>query len=63
MNDISNLINEYYKLFPNAHFFPEWFEIPDSEKIEMLKEAIRDKKDLSQTKLFERYQEIVKFDE
>lgn len=56
---MEELIKEYYKIFPNTHFFPEWFEILKQEKIEMLKEAIKDKKDLSQTKLFKKYEEKV----
>lgn len=56
---MENLIKEYYKLFPNAHFFPEWFNIPNEEKIEMLKEAIKDKKDITKTKLYKKYEETV----
>ena len=64
MNDeiLKDLIDEYYKLFPNDELFPEWFDIPEREKIEMLKEAIRDKKDLTETKLFKKYEEGVFFD-
>ena len=63
MDEILNqLIEEYYTIFPNANFFPEWFDIPNKDKIEMLKEAIKDKKDLSETKLFDKYQEKVIFD-
>ena len=56
---LKELLKEYSKLFPNDGFFPEWFDIQNEEKIEMLKEAIKDKKDLSQTKIFEKYQEKV----
>ena len=56
---MKKLLNEYYKIFPNASFFPEWFNIPKEEKIKMLKEAIKDKKDITQTKLFKKYEEIV----
>ena len=56
---MEQLIEEYYKLFPNAHFFNEWFDIPNEEKIEMLKEAIKEKKDITQTKLFKKYEEKV----
>ena len=59
---MEKLLKEYYKIFPNANFFPEWFEIPTQEKIEMLKEAIKDKKDITQTKLFEKYEERVIID-
>ena len=56
---VRHLLEEYYKLFPNEQLFPEWFDISNSEKIEMLNEAIKDKKDLSQTKVFDKYQEKV----
>ena len=56
---MDKLIEEYYKLFPNARFFPEWFDIPTEDQIEMLKEAIKDKKDITQTKLFKKYEETV----
>lgn len=56
---MEKLLQEYYKIFPNAHFFPEWFDIPNEGKIEMLKEAIKDKKDITQTKLFKKYEETV----
>lgn len=56
---MEKLIEEYYKIFPNAHFFPVWFDIPNEEKIEILKEAIKDKKDITQTKLFKKYEETV----
>ena len=58
---MDKLLQEYYKLFPNARMFPEWFELSDKLKIETLKEAIRDKKDLSQTKVFKKYEEKVIF--
>lgn len=54
---MEKLLQEYYKIFPNAHFCYEWFKIPKKEQIEILKEAIKDKKDITQTKLFEKYQE------
>ena len=54
---MDKLLQEYYKLFPNARMFPEWFELSDKLKIEALKEEIRDKKNLSQTKLFKKYEE------
>lgn len=57
--ELKTLLDEYHKLFPKDHFFPEWFDIPNREKIIMLKEAIQEKKDLSQTKLFDKYQEKV----
>ena len=57
---MDKLLQEYYKLFPNARMFPEWFELSDKLKIEALK-AIRDKKDLSQTKVFKKYEEKVIF--
>ena len=56
---MDKLLNEYYKIFPNAHFCYEWFDIPNEDKIEILKEAIKDKKDISQTKLFKKYEETV----
>ena len=28
---MEKLLKEYYKLFPNSHFFHEWFEIPTKE--------------------------------
>ena len=63
MDEILNqLIEEYYTIFPNASFCYEWFEIPVDEQIEILKEAIKDKKDITETKLFEKYQEKVIFD-
>ena len=58
---MNKLLQEYYKLFPDARIFPEWFELSDKLKIETLKEAIRDKKDLSQTKVFKKYEEKVIF--
>ena len=60
---MEELLKEYFILFPNDGLFPEWFEIPDEEKIEMLKEAIKDKKDISQTKLFKKYEETVSDDD
>lgn len=56
---MDKLLKEYYKLFPNTRFFPEWFDIPNKEKIEILKEAIKDKKNIIETKLYERYEETV----
>lgn len=56
---MEELINKYYKIFPKAHFTPEWFDIPNKEKIEILKEAIKDKKDITQTKLYKKYEERV----
>ncbi len=54
------LLNEYFKLFPNDGLFPEWLDAPSEDKIEMLKEAIKDKKDIPETKLFkEKYEEKV----
>lgn len=53
------LLKEYYKMYPNDGLFPEWFDMTAEEKIEMLKEAIKDKKELSQTKIFSRYYERV----
>lgn len=54
------LLNEYFKLFPNDGLFPEWLDAPSEDKIEMLIEAIRDKKDISQTKIFEeKYEERI----
>lgn len=54
------LLTEYYKLFPNDGLFPEWDNINIEDKITMLTEAIKDKKDISQTKLFEdKYMEQV----
>jgi len=60
---VRQLLEEYYKLFPNEQLFPEWFDISNREKIEMLNEAIKDKKDLSQTRIFDKYQEKVTDDE
>ena len=57
--ELKTLLDKYYKLFPNEQFFPEWFDISNREKIIMLKEAIQEKKDLSQTRLFDKYQEKV----
>ena len=57
--DIDKLLEEYYKLFPRDGLFPEWDEVPNNEKKEMLEEAINEKKDISETKLFEKYQEEV----
>ena len=54
---MDNLIKEYYKIFPGAIFPYEWFDIPNEDKVEMLKEAIKEKKDISQTKLFKKYEE------
>lgn len=56
---IDKLLKEYYKLFPNARLFSEWFDLSDKLKVEALKEAIRDKKDLSQTKVFRELEEKV----
>lgn len=58
---LDKLLQEYYKLFPNARMFSEWFELSDKLKIEALKEAVQDKKDLSQTKVFKKYEEKVIF--
>jgi len=56
---MEKLLQDYYKIFPNAKFFPEWFDIPKEEKIEILQEAIKYKKDVSQTKLFKKYEETI----
>lgn len=47
------LLDDYFRLFPNDGLFPEWAEATKEEKIEMLKEAIKDRKDIPQTKIFE----------
>ena len=60
---MDKLLSEYYKLFPNAHFCFEWFDIPQNEQMEILKECIKDKKDISQTELFKKYEETVIDDE
>lgn len=61
MTDIvKELLKEYFTLFPNDGLFPEWNDIPNEEKKEMLKEAIKDKKDIAETKIFkEKYEEKV----
>lgn len=62
-NDIEKLLNDYFNLFPNGQLFPEWFDATKKDKIDMLKEAIKEKKDISDTKLFEeKYMEKVVFD-
>lgn len=32
---MNKLLQEYYKLFPDARIFPEWFELSDKLKIEV----------------------------
>lgn len=61
MNDIiDELLDECFKLFPNECLFPEWFEATDKDKIQMLKEAIKEEKNLSETIIFkEKYKEKV----
>ena len=56
---MEELIKEYYKIFPNAVFSAEWFDLTDEVKYDVLKEAIKDKKDISQTKMFKIYVEKV----
>ena len=56
---MEELLKEYYKLFPNDGLFPEWVNMSKEEKIEMLKEAIKEKRDLTQTKLFKKYEEKI----
>lgn len=56
---MDELLKQYFELFPNDSLFDEWFDIPKEEQIEMLKESIKDKKDISQTKLFKKYEEKV----
>lgn len=56
---MDELLKQYFELFPNDSLFDEWFDIPKKEQIEMLKESIKDKKDISQTKLFKKYEEKV----
>lgn len=54
------LLDEYFKLFPNGELFPEWSETSEEEKQEMLKESIKDKKPLLETKIFnEKYMERI----
>lgn len=60
MMTLKELLKEYSKLFPNDGFFPEWDEATNEDKIEMLNEAIKDKKDIAETKIFkEKYEEKV----
>ena len=62
-NIVDDLLEEYFKQFPNDGLFPEWEEASAEDKIDMLKEAIEDKKNLSETKIFqEKYEEKVLFD-
>lgn len=62
-NIVNSLLDEYFKLFPSDGLFPEWEEVTTEDKINMLKEAIEDKKNLSETKIFqEKYEEKVLFD-
>lgn len=56
---MDNLIKEYFKIFPSATFPYEWFDIPNEDKVKILKEAIKDKKDITQTKLYKNYEETV----
>lgn len=57
---LKELLKEYFKLFPNDGLFPEWDEATNEDKIEMLNEAIKDKKDIAETKIFkEKYEEKV----
>jgi broad-specificity NMP kinase len=56
------LLKEYFKLFPNDSLFPEWNDATDNDKQDMLKEAIKNKKSISETTLFkEKYEEKVIF--
>ena len=60
MNDIKELLKEYYKLFPNDGLFPEWEEANYNDKVKMLKEAIEEKKNIAETNIFkEKYEEQV----
>jgi hypothetical protein len=62
-NYLDELLKEYFKLFPKDNFFPEWYDASNEDKIEMLKEAIKEKKDISETKIFkEKYEEKVIYD-
>lgn len=56
---MDKLLKEYYKIFPNARFSAEWFDLPNELKYDALKEAVEDKKDISQTKIFKIYVEKV----
>ena len=38
---VKQLLEEYYEIYPNDSLFPEWFDISNKEKIEMLEEAIK----------------------
>lgn len=54
---MEELLKEYFKIFPNDGLFPEWAIASKEDKIEMLKEAIKDKKDIAETKIFkEKYE-------
>lgn len=49
---MDELLNEFFKVFSNEELFPEWADMSDEEKVKLLEEAIKDKKDLTQTKIF-----------
>lgn len=57
---MDELLTEYFKIFPNSYLFPEWYNASDEDKKNMLKEAIKDKKHISETKTFQKYQEEIK---
>ena len=62
-NIVDKLLDEYFKLFPTDSLFPEWFDAKDKDKIKMLKEAIKEEKNLSETTIFkEKYEEKVILD-
>jgi hypothetical protein len=58
---IKDLLNKYFNLFSNDGLFPEWNDASFEDKKEMLQEAIKKNKDISETKIFkEKYEEKIK---
>lgn len=61
-NEINNLLNEYFTLFPNDGLIPEWYDITDVDKKNILKEAISKKINIVETKKYKYYEEKVIID-
>lgn len=57
---LKKLLEEYFELFPNSYLFPDWKIVTYDDKINMLKEAIKDNKHILETELYKKkYMETI----
>ena len=61
MDNFNDLLEQYYKLFPNTTFDVTWFDIPDKLKIKILKDCIKSKQTYDNHKIYYDYMEKVIF--